>query len=145
MIWYNWAKIRQNIICVAAPQAPVGGWGPRSDPLKSLVMGPSLLDNCYLENKSHKLIRLNPPPPLRERGGGSTLIFGKTRFGDWGLEKSPTHRGNFWRSFGVSTPFALRVTATPIIRRRLQLNLIKHPPTQKVTHLVDNHLLGIPI
>ena len=24
------------------------------DPLKSLVMGPSLLDNCYLENKFHK-------------------------------------------------------------------------------------------
>ena len=24
------------------PQAPVGGWGPR--PLKSLVMGPSLLN-----------------------------------------------------------------------------------------------------
>ena len=86
-----------------------------------------------------------PPPPLRERGWGFNLNFGKTRFGDWGLEKSPTHRGNFWRRFGVSTPFALRATATPIIRRRLQLNLIKHPPTQKVTYLVDNHLLGIPI
>ena len=37
---------------VAAPRAPVGGWV--HDPLKSLVMGPSLLDNCYLENKFHK-------------------------------------------------------------------------------------------
>ena len=30
---------------VAAPQAPVDGWGPR--PLKSLVISPSLLGNCY--------------------------------------------------------------------------------------------------
>ena len=34
---------------VAAPRA-VGV----PDPLKSFVMGPSLLDNCYLENEFHK-------------------------------------------------------------------------------------------
>ena len=37
---------------VVAPQAPVGVHGP----LQSLVMGPSLLGNCYLENKFHKKI-----------------------------------------------------------------------------------------
>ena len=33
------------------------------------------------------------------RGGGGGVfnqIFGKTRFGDMGLPKSPTHRRNFW-------------------------------------------------
>ena len=33
------------------------------NPLKSLVTGPSLLVNCYLEIKFHKIIRVNPPPP----------------------------------------------------------------------------------
>ena len=28
--------------------------------LKSLVMGPSLLDNCYLENEFHKKIGIPP-------------------------------------------------------------------------------------
>ena len=37
---------------VAAPQAPVGGWCLGL--LKSLVTGPSLLVNCYLENQFHK-------------------------------------------------------------------------------------------
>ena len=32
-------------------------------PLKSSVTGPSLLVNCYLEIKFHKIIRVNPPPP----------------------------------------------------------------------------------
>ena len=45
--WYSWAKIGPNM-GVAAPQAPVGSWGVH-DPLKSLVMGPSLLDNFYPE------------------------------------------------------------------------------------------------
>ena len=35
----------------AAPRAVVGGWGPS---FKSLVTGPSLLGNCFLENKFHK-------------------------------------------------------------------------------------------
>ena len=43
-------------------------WAPGvRNPLKSLVMGPSLLVNCYLEIKFHKKIRGNPPPPLSER------------------------------------------------------------------------------
>ena len=33
------------------------------NPLKSSVTGPSLLVNCYLEIKFHKIIRVNPPPP----------------------------------------------------------------------------------
>ena len=49
-------------------------WSPGvrngGNPLKSLVTGPSLLVNCYLEIKFHKIIRVNrlnppPPPPLR--------------------------------------------------------------------------------
>ena len=35
---------------VASPRVPVGV----HDPLKGSVMDPSLLDNCYLENKFHK-------------------------------------------------------------------------------------------
>ena len=31
------------------------------NPLKSSVTGPSLLVNCYLEIKFHKIIRVNPP------------------------------------------------------------------------------------
>ena len=49
---------------VAALRAPFGGWG--RGPLKSLVTGPSLLVNCYLETKFHKKIRVNPPPPLKD-------------------------------------------------------------------------------
>ena len=38
-------------------------WAPGVwNPLKSLVMGPSLLVNCYLEIKFHKKIRVNTPP-----------------------------------------------------------------------------------
>ena len=37
---------------VAVPRTLVGVWV--HDPLKSFVMGPNLLDNCYLENKFHK-------------------------------------------------------------------------------------------
>ena len=33
------------------------------NPLKSSVTGPSLLVNCYLEIKFHKIIRVTPPPP----------------------------------------------------------------------------------
>ena len=40
-------------------------WSPGVwNPLKSSVTGPSLLVNCYLEIKFHKIIRVNPPPPL---------------------------------------------------------------------------------
>ena len=39
-------------------------WSPGvPNPLKSSVTGPSLLVNCYLEIKFHKIIRVNPPPP----------------------------------------------------------------------------------
>ena len=39
-------------------------WSPGvRDPLKSLNTGLSLLVNCYLEIKFHKIIRVNPPPP----------------------------------------------------------------------------------
>ena len=46
-------------------------WSPGvRNPLKSLVTGPSLLVNCYLEIKFHKIIRVNPhpppPPPLNQ-------------------------------------------------------------------------------
>ena len=38
-------------------------WSPGvRNPLKSSVTGPSLLVNCYLEIKFHKIIRVNPPP-----------------------------------------------------------------------------------
>ena len=41
-------------------------WSPGvQNPLKSLVMGPSLLVNCYLEIKFHKIIRVNPYPSLQ--------------------------------------------------------------------------------
>ena len=44
-------------------------WSPGvRNPLKSLVTGPSLLVNCYLEIKFHKIIRVNPPPL---KGGGA--------------------------------------------------------------------------
>ena len=37
-------------------------WSPGvRNPLKSSVTGPSLLVNCYLEIKFHKIIRVNPP------------------------------------------------------------------------------------
>ena len=37
-------------------------WSPGVwNPLKSSVTGPSLLVNCYLEIKFHKIIRVNPP------------------------------------------------------------------------------------
>ena len=39
-------------------------WSPEvRNPLKISVTGPSLLVNCYLEIKFHKIIRVNPPPP----------------------------------------------------------------------------------
>ena len=42
-------------------------WAPGvRNPLKSLVMGPSLLVNCYLEIKVHKKIRVTPPPLLNQ-------------------------------------------------------------------------------
>ena len=41
-------------------------WSPGvRNPLKSSVTGPSLLVNCYLEIKFHKIIRVNPPFPLK--------------------------------------------------------------------------------
>ena len=40
-------------------------WSPGvRNPLKSSVTGPSLLVNCYLEIKFHKIIRVNPPLKL---------------------------------------------------------------------------------
>ena len=42
-------------------------WSPGvRNPPKSSVTGPSLLVNCYLEIKFHKIIRVNPPPPLKK-------------------------------------------------------------------------------
>ena len=42
-------------------------WSPGvRNPLKSLNTGLSLLVNCYLEIKFHKIIRVNPPP-LRKK------------------------------------------------------------------------------
>ena len=52
-------------------------WSPGvRNPLKSSVTGPSLLVNCYLEIKFHKIIRVTPPPPKGliktwEGGGGA--------------------------------------------------------------------------
>ena len=62
---------------------------------------------------------------------GSTYIFGKTRFGERGLPKSPIHRGNFQLSSEVSMLFALRAMAAPVNGRRLELNLIMHPTHTK--------------
>ena len=45
MIWHNWAKSGQNMGCT-------GGRLGVHDPLKSLVVGPCLLGNCYLERWS---------------------------------------------------------------------------------------------
>ena len=50
VILHNWAKNIPNM-GVAAPQAPVIGWGPGF--LKSLFTGSRLLVNCYLENNFH--------------------------------------------------------------------------------------------
>ena len=41
------------------------------DPLKSLVMGPSLRGTCYLEYKFRKV---NPPPPLKEYNSTRGLV-----------------------------------------------------------------------
>ena len=60
VIWQNWVKNLPNM-GVAVPWAPVGTRSP--EPLKSLVTGPSLLVDCYLEIKFHIKIRVNPPPP----------------------------------------------------------------------------------
>ena len=46
---------------VAVPRAPAES-GFRN-PLKSLVTGPILLVNCYIEIKFNKKISVNPPPP----------------------------------------------------------------------------------
>ena len=43
---------------VAAPRAPVGGWG--WGPLKSLVMALSVPVSCYLDNEFHEKCRLTP-------------------------------------------------------------------------------------
>ena len=51
-------------------------WSPGvRNPLKSSVTGPSLLVNCYLEIKFHKIIRVNPPPPFNV-----TIAFAKSNF-----------------------------------------------------------------
>ena len=51
-------------------------WSPRvRNPLKSLVTGPSLLVNCYLEIKFHKIIRVNPPPPPLNNGNKTNDIY----------------------------------------------------------------------
>ena len=39
----------------------------------------------------------------------------------------------------------LRDAAAPVNVRRLKLNLMMHPLTQKVAYLVNDHLLDIPI
>ena len=50
-------------------------WSPGvRNPLKSSVTGPSLLVNCYLEIKFHKIIRVNPPPPLNVKKGHFLLL-----------------------------------------------------------------------
>ena len=54
---------------VAVPRALVGCWG--LGPLKSLVTGPSLLVNRYLENKFHKKSGWSPPLTTRDL----TIVF----------------------------------------------------------------------
>ena len=50
-------------------------WSPGVwNPLKSSVTGPSLLVNCYLEIKFHKIIRVNPPPPLNIENRATAFI-----------------------------------------------------------------------
>ena len=56
-------------------------WSPGvRNPLKSSVTGPSLLVNCYLEIKFHKIIRVNPPPPPLRGKGDSRVIISKIDF-----------------------------------------------------------------
>ena len=61
----SFGKIGPQIDQIWAWLSPGHRWSPGvRNPLKSSVTGPSLLVNCYLEIKFHKIIRLNPPPPL---------------------------------------------------------------------------------
>ena len=50
------------------------------NPLKSSVTGPSLLVNCYLEIKFHKIIRVNPPPLNSHFFWTVQLFFGVSYF-----------------------------------------------------------------
>ena len=59
---------------VGVPRAPVGNRSPEL--LKSLVTGPSLLVNCYLEIKFHKKNQSEPGPGQNpEIWPGSNRIF----------------------------------------------------------------------
>ena len=66
----SFGKIRPQIDQIWVWLSRGHPWSPGvRNPLKSSVTGPSLLVNCYLEIKFHKIIRVNspapPPPPLR--------------------------------------------------------------------------------
>ena len=77
-------------------------WSPGvRNPLKSSVTGPSLLVNCYLEIKFHKIIRVNPPPPLnsdRQILRYSVLLGIHYKFNDdWWITFVPAMRLQKWR------------------------------------------------
>ena len=62
----SFGKIGPQIDQIWAWLSRAHRWSPGvRNPLKSSVTGPSLLVNCYLEIKFHKIIRVNPPPPLK--------------------------------------------------------------------------------
>ena len=64
-------NVAMSIDCIETQIDQIWAWLSRGhrwspgvrNPLKSSVTGPSLLVNCYLEIKFHKIIRVNPPPP----------------------------------------------------------------------------------
>ena len=72
-------------------------WSPEvPNPLKSSVMGPSLLVNCYLEIKFHKIIMVNPPPPPPLKNVIDKLLNKFTRC--WQFEKSVSSKLSFYDS-----------------------------------------------
>ena len=58
LIEHNWPKNGTHIGVLHSRHWLAVGIHER--PLKSLITGPCLLGNCYLENKFHKNIRVNP-------------------------------------------------------------------------------------
>ena len=78
-------------------------WSPGvRNPLKSSVTGPSLLVNCYLEIKFHKIIRVNPPPlntgasrcEIRKAGPNSEDYPGTFTFNRKGVANSSEHKSS---------------------------------------------------
>ena len=84
-----------------------------------MVMGPSLLVNCYLEIKFHKKIRVNPPPPLK-----SESFFNMTRASLIFLSLVVDARATiFMPIFGSVQPYDGLYSALPMVCQRKILRL----------------------